>query len=148
MIGARESLVFDACYEEGLRMDLEEKQEDLCAAIATYLFVNDVLVGEIYGIRVCGLNEEIPDVDEQIPRDAVYCCSTTILPGHRYRGYAKLLKAYWLGRMLSEASLIVGHSTSPEMLRLNNMFGAVHFINPRKNWFGSGRDAWFYKLRL
>lgn len=142
-----ETLKFDALYEESLRLDLEEKREDLRGAFSTFLFVDGGIAGEIYGKRVKDLEEEIPDLGRVSP-EWIYCYSTTILPQYRGKGLGKILKAFWLGKVSSETTYVVGHSTSAEIKAINEFFGAEHFLPSHKDWFDSGREAWFYKLHL
>lgn len=146
-----ETMVFEESFEESLRLDAEDKIPILATGVAAWLFVDGVLAGETYGISPRALmivaDDEIEDCD---PSDdsSVYCYSTAILPAFRGRGLAKLLKAYWLGRV-SERGFrrVVGHSTSPEMMTINRAFGC-HEITEHANWYETDRTAIFYEIPI
>jgi hypothetical protein len=139
------TMAFEAVFEPGLRLDLRYKRSIIKNGIAAWMFVDDVLAGETYGIRPRDLGEEIEDVEKR-DLDSIYCYSTTILPKFQGRGLAKILKAYWLG-MVAPISTVVGHSTSPGMVKINELFGAKHTVK-HANWYGTRREAWFYRIQL
>ena len=75
--------------------------------IAVWLFDDGKLVGETYGIPLDG-EEEIP---EGCPKDphSIYCYSTTILGKYKGRGYGKILKAVFIGRISRDFRRIYEH---------------------------------------
>lgn len=143
-----DSMIFEDCYEEGLRMDFEEKKDIIFKGVnfVVWMFVDKQLAGEAYGVRLSNMDEEIEDCSD-LPGNVIYCYSTTILPQFRELGLGAILKSHWLGMCRNRTNLVVGHSTSSIMKRINENFGAVHSTE-HENWYGTRRRAWFYKLEL
>lgn len=137
------TMMFEECYEPELQMDIEEKRE-VCKH-AAWLYAYGVIAAEIYGAAIKDvLEEKIPDCDKELP-DTIYCYSVTVLPKYRKKGLASILHAYWMGML--QGNTIVGHATSEEMVKLAVKFGAVFFGPPHKNWYGTNRTAYFYRIQ-
>lgn len=147
----QETMVFDEQYEEVLQLTLEAKIDLLQHTLVIWLHCDGALAGEIYGLSpkrmwdACA--EEIEDTE--ISDDAsLYVFSTTILPEFQGRGFATLLKAYFQGMVTARGyAAIVGHATSPAMVRVNEKFGAT-FGPKHENWYGTERSAYFYRIVL
>ena len=146
-----ETMVFDEQYEEVLQLTLEAKLDLLRHTIAIWLRSDGELAGEIYGLSPKRMwdecDEEIEDT-ETSDGDSLYVFSTTILPKFQGRGLATLLKAYFQGLATARGyKAIVGHATSPAMVRVNEKFGAT-FGPKHDNWYGTQRSAYFYRIPL
>jgi GNAT superfamily N-acetyltransferase len=124
-----DTMIFEALYEDDLQLDLDEKTELLRHdPLAVWVFVDQVLAGETYGLSPAQilevLGEEIPDIDPSDDR-SIYCYSTTIVPTFRGRGLGTLLKAFWLGMVMGRGrTRVIGHATSPAMYQIDKHFGA------------------------
>jgi len=140
-------MCFDDVYEENLRLDEGEKQSILDNGIAVWMFVNEALAGETYGICPTNLDEAIEDYDGTDP-GVIYCYSTTLLPEFQGLRLGKILKAFWLGQCKERGfHKVIGHATSPAMVEVNRFFGAT-FSAVHENWYETGRVARFYELPL
>jgi GNAT superfamily N-acetyltransferase len=138
-----ETMIFDDRYEDVLQLTADEKRDLLRHTIAVWMYCDGELAGEIYGLsplrmsRDCG--EEIEDTDES-DDTSLYVFSTTILPRFEGRGLATVLKAYFQGFAKARGyEAIVGHATSPAMVRINEKFGAT-FGPVHENWYGTRRS--------
>ena len=142
------TLVFEEVYPEELRLDAAEKQHEIAAG-GIWLLVDGVLAAEAYGIRASDVNPD--DVHGDITdteRDSFYCSSTTVLPKYQGAGLGKLLKVYQLGVLKAKGyTLVTGHATSPSMKHIITGLGGK-FIREHKDWYGTGKTAWFYTLYL
>ena len=137
-----ETMEFEDAYEPELTMDLDEKTRFLAhpGTIALWMFVDGALAAETYGAP-----------GDDAPRTAgraIACNSTTILPAFRQRGFAKILKAYWLGMVRAAGyTSVTGYATTPAMLAVNAAFGAV--VTARiDRYAGTSRTAHHYVLTL
>ena len=150
-VAPEETMVFDEQYEEELQMTLEEKRDLLPHTIAVWLRCDGELAGEIYGLSPKRMSDEcgesIDDTDET-DGASFYIFSTTILPAYEGRGLATVLKAYFQGLVTARGyTAMIGHATSPAMVRVNEKFGAT-FGPTRENWYGTRRVAYFYRIEL
>jgi hypothetical protein len=138
------TMAFEAEYHPNLRLTLAEKREMLKRAITIWMFEDDQLVGETYGIPLDG-RDEMPGC----PRDpqSIYCYSNTILGKHKGQGYGSILKAAFIGRVSQDFRRIYGHARPGASQALNKKFGA-RFLQTRKNWFQTGEDYKLYVLSL
>ncbi len=146
-----ETLVFDDQYEEVLQLTLEAKLDLLRHTLAIWLRYDGELAGEIYGLSPKRMwdecDEAIEDTDAS-DGDSFYVFSTTILPKFQGRGLATILKAYYQGLVTAGGyKAIIGHATSPAMVRVNEKFGAT-FGPSHENWYGTERCAYFYRIAL
>jgi GNAT superfamily N-acetyltransferase len=146
-----DTMIFEASYEENLQLEADDKRPILANGIAAWLLVDGKVAGETYGITPRSLaivaDDEIEDCD---PEDdaSIYCYSTTILPEFRGKGLARLLKAYWLGKVAERGfGRVVGHSTSSEIMHINHVFGARDLAS-HENWYKTSRTATFYEITL
>ena len=145
------TMVFDDQYEDVLQLTVASKRDLLQHCLAVWLRSDGELAGEIYGLSPkrmsdsCG--EDIEDTDETDDR-SLYVFSTTILPAYAGHGLATILKAYFQGVATARGyTAIVGHATSPAMVRVNAKFGAT-FGPSHQNWYGTQRTAHFYRIAL
>ncbi len=138
-------MAFEKEYHRNLRLTLGEKRRLLSHAIAIWMFDSGRLVGETYGIPLDG-KEEIP---EGCPRDpySIYCYSTTILGKHKSKGYGKILKAVFIGRISRDFRRVYGHARPGASQELNKSFGA-RLGRTYKNWYDTGEDYRIYVLAL
>lgn len=143
-----DTMIFEDLYEPALKLDYDEKYRIITKGIATWLYLDNVLIGETYGACPAHLDEPIPDlpVDQTY---SIYCYSTTILPPYQRRGFGKLLKAYWLGRCYSNYWKVFGHATNEAAIKLNTYFGAKFLPDKiHEHWCDSERTAYFYVIDL
>lgn len=150
-VDVEETIIFDARYEEVLQLTVEAKRDLLRHTIAVWLRCDGELAGEIYGLSPKTMwdacDEEIEDTDETDDR-SLYVLSTTILPAYEGHGLATVLKAYFQGYAVARGyTAIVGHATSPAMVRVNEKFGAT-FGPAHDAWYGTKRVAHFYRIEL
>lgn len=142
---AKRTRIFEKQYEKALRNEDEEKDYILSKRLAVWLYVDGKLAGEAYGIIV---KEDDEDIEDTVGRpNDIYCYSTTILPAFRGKGLGKILKAYWLGYVWAKypGRIIIGHATSPAMVKINKQFGA-RFLGSHEKWYGTDRVAHFYEI--
>jgi hypothetical protein len=139
------TMAFELEYHPNLRLTLPEKQHLLKHAITVWMLENDKLVGETYGVGLDGRFE----MPEGCPIDplAIYCYSTTILGKYKNRGYGKILKANFIGRVSRDFNKIYGHARPGPSQRLNQSFGAK-LGKTHKNWYNTGEDYRAYVLTL
>ena len=148
-----QTMDFESVYHPGLQLDLEQKQEvwDTPGAFFVWMFVDDMLVGESYGIPLTSSSELIEDLlvlPESEKEKAVCCFSNTILPAFQRQGYGAILKAHWLGLAAGKGfEVVYGHARPGGSQALNAKFGAV-FLENLPDWFGSGEDYRKYRLVL
>lgn len=144
---------FDAVYPEGLQFELPEKQmiRDMPGAIFVWMFVDGVLAGESYGVPISDYDEAIEGLDtltEAEKQDAIYCYSNTILPQFQRRGFGDILKAHWLGLVVSRGfKTVYGHARPGASQALNAKFGAA-FLGEFPDWYGTGEAYKMYRLTL
>jgi GNAT superfamily N-acetyltransferase len=144
--------IFEEQYELSLREDDREHREAIIKlGLCVYMYVDGILMGECFGITpydylsiVDGPND-ILDADMS-DEESIYVYSTTILPEFRGQGYGKILRKEF-GRVSSfhGYAKLIGHATSPSMVRIAENLGAIFrkdAVHP--NWFGSSRTAYFY----
>lgn len=152
-----DTMVFESIFEPELQLDLDEKEELLENCECTYMYVDGEIAGEIYTISVPKLiaeGVEEPD-DQKIVDDVtpyidggVYYHSTSILPKFRGEGLSKMFKCFHNGYLKGLGyKVIVGHSTSDEIEKVNEFLGAKH-IRTHENWYDTGRKSSFYELPL
>lgn len=146
-VSLEKAMHFEKLYEEELQSDEEEKCILLKKGFATWLFVDGQLAGEIIGIKPEDLPHEIKDVDPDKQINTVYCYSATIFLEFQGKGLSRTLHAYWIGTLPDSIKIIIGHATAPAMMSTVRFFGA-NFLNKHENWYGTGRTAWFYTIRL
>ena len=136
-------MAFEKEFHRNLRLTLREKREHLKGAITIWMFEDGRLVGETYGTPLDG-KDEIPD---GCPKDShsIYCDSTTILRKYKNKGYGKILKAAFIGRVSQDFRRIYGHARPGASQALNHGFGA-RLGKTYKNWYGTGEDYRIYDL--
>ena len=139
------TMAFEKEHHPNLRFTLREKQELLERAITIWMLEDGKLVGETYGIPLDGTD----DLPEGCPRDprSIYCYSTTILSKYKHKGYGKILKAAFIGRVSRDFRRIYGHARPGASQALNKRFGA-RFGRTYKNWYDTGQDYRLYVLKL
>ena len=138
-------MAFEREYHPNLRLALAEKKEFLRHAAAIWMLEDGKLIGETYGIPLDGRFE----MPEGCPRDAaaIYCYSNTILGAHKGKGYGRILKAFFIGRVSANFHTIYGHARPGASQRLNAFFGA-RFLSTHEDWYGTGEDYRLYVLKL
>ncbi len=146
-LSAERSMIFEKQFEPELRPLVGRKAEQLAYSTGAWLYVGDRLAGECYGSLCSELNEEIPDIDSQ-DEETFYLYSISVLPEFKHRGLGRLLLSHWLGIIAGKGCRrVVWHATSPEMVRLSELFSARYCCR-HDNWFDSGRSALFYTLEM
>ena len=136
---------FELEYHPNLRLSLPEKEHLLKHALTIWMLEDDKLVGETYGIPLDG-KFEMPEgcpIDPQ----AIYCYSTTILGKYKNKGYGRILKANFLGRVARDFRRVYGHARPGPSQRLNVSFGAK-LGKTYKNWYGTNESYRAYVLNL
>jgi GNAT superfamily N-acetyltransferase len=145
------SMIFEEVYSEKLQLGLSEKVEILENAITVYLFVDDIVIGESYGVPLSVLDEVIQGTENYSKRDkeiTVYCYSNTILPKYQKHGFGSLLKSFWLGLVVAHGfKQVIGHARPGGSQALNAKFGAS-FGRTFKDWYGTGEDYRMYSLTI
>ena len=139
------TMAFEREYHPNLRLTLPEKRHLLRNAITIWMFDRGKLIGETYGIPLDGF-DEIPSGCPRDPR-SIYCYSNTILGKYQHKGYGRILKASFIGRVARDFRRIYGHARPGASQALNKSFGA-HLGPVRKNWYGTGEDYRLYVLHL
>jgi GNAT superfamily N-acetyltransferase len=138
-----QTMAFEKEYHRNLQYSLEEKRALLKGAIAIWMFDEGEMVGEAYGVPLNRLKKMPPGC----PRDAkgIYCCSNTILKKYQGKGYGRILKAAFIGRVSRDFRKIYGHARAGGSQRLNESFGAK--LGKRfENWQGSGEEYRVYTM--
>jgi len=144
-----ETMQFEDIYPEELQMDLVEKQElrDGKGSIFVWMFVDNVCVGEAYGVPLSSLDEVVEGLSDADPR-AMYCYSNTVLPEYQGKGWGKMLKSHWLGLVKGKGfSTIYGHARPNGSQQLNDDFG-VQWLEDFPDWYGTGETYKLYKLTI
>lgn len=138
---------FEECYEEELQCDDDERTNLLLRGTPTWLKVDGKLAGEAITILPSNCEEDIEDVD-RTNWFYHYWYTTTILPQYRGKGLAEALVAYHIARLrIMRVRGIMGHATTPAMRHIREKFGAK-VLKEHKNWYGTGRTAYFYVQTL
>lgn len=150
-VRVEETMIFDDQYEEVLQLTVEAKRDILRHTIVVWLRFDGELAGEIYGLSPKRMwdacHESIEDTLQTDDR-SLYVFSTTILPAFQGHGLATVLKAYFQGFAAARGyTAIVGHATSPAMVRVNEKFGAT-FGPAHEGWYGTERVAHFYRIAI
>ena len=155
----RDTLVFDNLYEPELQMELFYKEGlfQTSSLVCTFMMIDGVLAGEIYGIRARDVGEDgeevIPDSRESMWKE-MYCYSFTVLPEYRYQSImmnvSMLMKQHWIQQVRTKGyRYIVGHATSSGAQRINAELGAVFYPDHNiENIFDSDRLGRYYELQL
>lgn len=132
-----QTMVFEKLFHRHRQMTLREKRSVLAGAECVWLYDGRTreLVGETYGVPVDRLDEEGEE-------------GTAILPAFREQGWAKILKAFFLGRVSQKGfRFAIGHARAGTSIGLNEFFGGRR-VRARRNWYGSGETYYFYVLTL
>ena len=150
-VNVADTMLFDREYEEVLQLTLDDKRDLLRDMIAVWVRCDGELAGEIYGIspkRMWQQHKQSIEDTKKTDGKSLYVFSTTILPRYRGSGLATILKAYFQGFATAKGfKAIIGHATSPAMVRVNEKFGAT-FGQVHANWYGTQRVARFYRIEL
>ena len=148
-VSVTDSMIFESCYEDGLKMNFDEKSDIISRTngFSIWMLVDDILVGECYGVRLSNMDEEIEDCDD-LAANTIYCYSLTIMPAYQRCGLGRLLFAYWIGMCRNRTPLIVWHATSNPMRRLSDLFGAIHTGDKHEKWYKTDRTAGFYRYEF
>jgi predicted GNAT superfamily acetyltransferase len=152
-IPLEQTMEFDAVYPPGLQFELPEKRmiRQTPGAIFVWMWVDDQLVGESYGVPISNDDEPIEGLDGLSIADkqnAIYCYSNTILPRFQRRGFGDILKAHWLGLVVSKGfTTVYGHARPGASQALNAKFGAI-FLGDFPDWYGTGEAYKMYRLAL
>jgi len=141
-----ETMQFEHIFEPELWLDEDDKSSLLKSCISAWMFIDDELAGEIYGVSHADLDEDIPDVNPG-DKDYIYLYSLALLPKFQGKGLSKILMAYWLGQVGDKFKVIDAHCTSAGIIPVMRSFGAK-FFGAHQNWFDSGREATYCKICL
>ena len=143
------SMIFEACFKESLRLGLREKREIILPGVGVWMSLDGKLIGETYGICPVHLKEDIPGISElHINKiKSLYVYSTAILPKYRGNGYARMLKAYFIGYCRNFYKHLIGHAREGASLELNKRFGAK-VVRSFDDWYGTGETYRMYCLDL
>jgi len=148
---------FEREYEEEIREDPEVREEIIRHGLVVNMFLDDVLIGECFGISphdyLCLLSKDITYTQEDYISDvdmndheSVYVWSTTISFPFQGLGYGKKLREEF-ARYASYKGYakLVGHATSKSMVHIvKEMGGIFHWAARHELWFGTNRTAHFY----
>ena len=141
------TMAFEKEYHPNLRFTLKEKQSLLRRALVIWMFVDEKLAGETYGIPVAEMGpDERPEGTPPDP-EAIYCYSNTILGKFKDKGFGTILKAAFLGRASAQFRRVYGHARPGASQALNKKFGA-RMLATHKNWYGTGEDYRLYVLEI
>ena len=138
-------MAFEEEYHENLRLTLEDKIYLLERAITIWMFDEEELVGETYGVPLEDEEEEHPGCP--VDPKAIYCYSNTILGMYKGKGYGTILKAAFIGRVSRDFRAIYGHARPGASQALNRKFGA-QFLQTYEDWFETGESYGLYVLKL
>jgi hypothetical protein len=148
-----DTMAFELLYHPNLQMDLASKKFlfDIPGAIFTWMFVDDVLAGETYGVPLATAGENLPGLAKLAPAEkqaAIYCYSNTLLPPFHHRGLGAVMKSHWLTLVATAGfTTVYGHARPGPSQRLNASFGA-EFLQTFPNWYRTGEDYKLYRLAL
>ena len=148
-----QTMAFEPIYPVSLQLDISAKKDirDSPGSIFVWMFADEELVGESYGIPVVSSDEPIEglsDLSDVQRKSAIYCYSNTILPASQGQGLGAILKAHWLGWAAAQGfSIVYGHARPGASQHLNAKFGAV-FIRDFPDWYGTGEEYKLYRLTL
>lgn len=146
-------MAFESEYHKNLQYDLAGKRElrNTPGALFVWMFVDDDLVGESYGIPLAHLDEPIEGLSKlskKQKRVGIYCYSNTILTPFQKKGFGTVLKAHWLGLAVGKGfEVVFGHARLGGSQALNAKFGAV-FLRNFPNWSQTGEAYRLYRMTL
>jgi len=144
---------FELVYHDNLKLDLSEKEDIWVTpgSIFAWMFLDGEIAGESYGIPLAGCDEQIEGLTaltDSEKNTSVYCYSNTILPPFQRQGFAKILKAHWLGLVVGKGfDVVYGHARPGGSQALNVGFGAI-FLADFLDWSATGEDYKLYRLAL
>ena len=147
------TMAFEMIYHEALQLDLSEKKEiwDAPGSIFVWMFVDEELAGESYGIPLASSEEPIEglfNLTDSEKKTRIYCYSNTILPSFQKQGLGTILKAHWLGLAAGKGfDIVYGHARPGGSQALNTRFGAV-FLDSFPDWYSTGEEYRLYRLAL
>jgi hypothetical protein len=157
ILHVEDTMRFEYLFEPALQLNLHEKETILEQGFGIWMFVDGQLAGETFGITPRSLYEwcddEIPDTDKE-DDCSIYCYTTNILKPFQGQYLAPVLMSYFQGFLTGKLhprsvfSKIIGHTTTPRMKALRQMFGANFTGSTHKNWCESERTAEFYEQQL
>jgi GNAT superfamily N-acetyltransferase len=145
-----QTMVFEALYSEGERLDPAEKQKmrDASGAIFVWMLVDGELAGETYGTPLERSCPGLEDLVESERQAAIHCYSNSILPSFQHQGLGTILKEHWLGMVAAKGyNTVYGYARPGASQRLNASLGAV-FLRDFPDWCGTGEKYKLYRLRL
>lgn len=149
----KETMAFESVYHPNLQYTYHEKQalRKVPRALFVWMFVDNELVGESYGIPMAHLDEPIEGLSKLSKRHkeaGIYCYSNTILPLFQKRGLGTVLKAHWLGLAAGSGfEVVLGHARLGGSQAVNAKFGAV-FLHNFPDWAGTGEAYRLYEIVL
>lgn len=149
----KETMAFESVYHPNLQYTYREKQElrKIPGALFVWMFVDDALAGESYGIPMAHLDgpvEGLSKLSQRQKEAGIYCYSNTILPLFQERGLGTVLKAHWLGLAAGRGfEVVFGHARPGGSQALNAKFGAV-FLQDFPDWAGTGEAYKLYRIML
>jgi len=153
-VAVHDTMVFEEIWEPELRVDEEEKGNQLSMCVSHYMFVGGEIAGEIYSMTMPELRDDEPDMPDIFDTKyddgskVIYASSMALLPAFQGKGLSKTLKAYHMGYLKALGyALLIGHATHDGMDNINEFFGAK-FLAEHKNWYDTGRTARFYEIDL
>jgi GNAT superfamily N-acetyltransferase len=144
-----QTMEFEQQYKEQLQMELQEKRELTKDSFTVWMFVDDVLTGEIYGLPFENLDEEIEGCSIFTEDEyAIYLYSITILPTFQRQGYGEILLSYWLGLVVAGGySTVIGHFRPGGSTALAKKFGGKS-QELFHDWYGTGEDYEMFLIEL
>lgn len=141
------TMAFEKLYHPNLAFSYRGKCEILKQqAIKVWMFVDERLAGEVYGMRLGNSDEQIEGTEKFHP-DTLYTYSISILKPFQGLGLSKILKAYFLGCARSGFKTVIGHSLQGASIQHNLSFGAK-VIQEFPKWYGTSKTAYLYQIDL
>jgi hypothetical protein len=145
-----ETMIFEA--EHSIQLTKDQKQE-LKNAGAVFLYLtgkeSNELISETYYIRVDDMKKlskelQAEGFQDYLGQNAVYCYSNTTLKPYRRKGYAGMLKEYFLKQVKCKGyDYVIGHARRNDSIKLNLSHGAI-IIRGYPNWSGSETYDFYY----
>ena len=143
----QDTMIFESAYSNGLKMNIEDKREVMMRQFAVWMLLNNQIIGEIYGIPVNNMREQLPGITNS-DHGAMYCYSLTILKRWQGSAYGAILLAHWLGLVKGSGyHRVIAHCRPGGSQALVSKFGGVADCE-FPNWYDSGETYRLFRTTL
>lgn len=145
----KRTMCIERLFHPNLAMSYRDKLHVLNQAdLAVWMFIDNVLMGEAYGVSPSRFDEEIEGLAVfKQNKNVTYLYSIAIAERFQGKGLGKILMSYYLGVVTGFDRIVLGHFLEGPSDFLAQTFGG-EFVKKFPNWYGTDRTAILRKISL